>query len=262
MLALCSVFIVTVISGLVAVTGGNGLILMPSLLIMDYDIKEVMVLIRVSAVVFVMFNLFALINSKQIPKFDKRDLVITVISCTSVLFSILLLSRLDNTSLMFIISIILIGLFILVLFKPKGNNLTWLFMCTLPIFAGVCGSAVGGAGLIISILYTLLGSSHIEAVQKRIIPSLIIQILSFTIFMSQGINVSTSLLITVVVATAISGYLNMKIFMNLSPKNSKILFYASFIFSIANLLEDAIENMMGTKDLDVMNLLHTFMGMI
>ena len=47
------------------VTGGNGLILMSSLLMMNYDIKEVMVLIRVSAVVFVLlFNLFALINGK------------------------------------------------------------------------------------------------------------------------------------------------------------------------------------------------------
>lgn len=256
MLALFGVFIVTIISGLVAVTGGNGLILMPSLLMMNYDIKEVMVLIRVSAVVFVLFNLFALISGKQIPKFDKRDLTITVTSCLSVILSIFLLSKLDNTSLMFIISIILIGLFLLVMFKPKGSYLAGFFMCTLPIFAGICGSAVGGAGLIISILYTLLGSTHVEAVQKRIIPSLIIQILSFVTFLSQGINVSTSLLITVIIATAISGYLNMKIFLNLSPKNGKILFYASFIFSIGNLLEDAFENILEAKGLDWINIVH------
>jgi uncharacterized membrane protein YfcA len=256
MLALFAVFVVTVISGLVAVTGGNGLILMPSLLMMNYDIKEVMVLIRVSAVVFVLFNLLALINGKQIPKFDKRDLTITIISCLSVLLSILLLTKLDNTSLMFIISIILIGLFLLVLFKPKGSYLTVCFVCTLPIFAGICGSAVGGAGLIISILYTLLGSSHIEAVQKRIIPSLIIQVLSFVTFMSQGINVSINLLIVVIIATAISGYLNMKIFLKLTPKNGKRLFYASFIFSIANLLEDAFENILEAKGLDWVNLVH------
>lgn len=262
MIALLGVFTVTVISGLVAVTGGNGLILMPSLLMMNYDIKEVMVLVRVGAVVFVTFNLFALISNKRIPKFDRRDFSITAVSCISVLCSILLLSRLDNTSLMFLISVILIGLFFLVLFKPKGNNLAWLFMCTLPIFAGVCGSAVGGAGLIISILYTLLGSSPVDAVQKRIIPSLIIQILSFAIFMNQGINVPTNLLIIVVIATAISGYLNMKIFLNLSPRNSKILFYASFIFSIANLLEDAIENILDAKGLDWMNLVHIIKNIV
>lgn len=258
MIALCSVFIVTVLSGLVAVTGGNGLILMPSLLILNYDIKEVMVLIRISAVVFVMFNLFALINGKQIPKFDKKDLLITILSCVSVLISILLLSKLDNTNLMFLISIILISLFLLIIFKPKSTSLAGFFICVLPIFAGICGSAVGGAGLIISILYTLLGSSHIEAVQKRIIPSLIIQILSFAIFMSQGIKVPITLLITVVIATAISGYLNMKIFLNLSPRNSKILFYASFIFSIANLLEDAVENILESKGMDWINLVHLF----
>ncbi len=256
MIALCAVFIVTVLSGLVAVTGGNGLILMPSLLILNYDIKEVMVLVRISAVVFVLFNLFALINGRQIPKFDKRDFTITIASCVSVLLSILFLSKLDNTSLMFLISVILIGLFFLILFKPKGTYLSGFFMCALPIFAGICGSAVGGAGLIISILYTLLGSSHVEAVQKRIIPSLIIQILSFATFMGQGINVSVNLLIIVIIATAISGYLNMKIFLNLSPKNSKRLFYASFIFSIANLLEDAIENIMDARGFDWINLIH------
>ena len=46
MIALCGVFIVTVLSGLVAVTGGNGLILMPSLLIMNYNVREVMVLVQ------------------------------------------------------------------------------------------------------------------------------------------------------------------------------------------------------------------------
>jgi len=37
----------------VAVTGGNGLILMPSLLMMNYDLKQIMVLVRVAAAVFV-----------------------------------------------------------------------------------------------------------------------------------------------------------------------------------------------------------------
>ena len=254
-MALVIVFILTVVSGLVAVTGGNGLILMPALLMMDFDIKQILVLVRVSAVVFVAFNLLALVRSKNSISFKKTDLFITLVSCVTVLLSITFLNKLDNTSLMFIISVILIGLFLLVVFKPKGNKLYWVFILLLPIFAGICGSAVGGAGLIISILYTLLGASPVEAVQKRIIPSLIIQILSFVVLFSQGIKVDTSLMCIVIIATAISGYLNMRIFMKLSPRNGKILFYASFIFSIANLLEDAVENILVAKGMDWMNLL-------
>ena len=254
MFILIAVFIVTVISGLVAVTGGNGLILMPTLLMMNFDIKEIMVLIRVSAVVFVLFNLFAIIKDRKVPSFGKKDLFITTISCLSVLSSIAILSKLDNTTLMFAISIILIGLFLLVIFKPQNKIFNQILIVVLPIFSGICGSAVGGAGLIISILYTLLGAEPVEAVQKRIIPSLIIQIISFIAFLHQGINVDMTLLLTVIIATAIAGYLNMKIFMKLSPKNGKILFYASFCFSLFNLIEDALENLLHGIGMDWENL--------
>ncbi len=236
------VFILTLISGLIAVTGGNGLILMPALLLLDFNIKEVMVLIRISAVVFVTFNLFAMLNEQKMPTWNRKDLLITLVSSLSVVISIVLLNKLNDTLLMLIISIILLGLLLLVVFRPKSNHYSKLFILVLPIFAGVCGGTIGGAGLIISILYTFLGSDHKEAVQRRVVPSLIIQIISFLAFMSQGVHIKTDLLITVAVATAIAGFLNMKIFMKLSPRSGKILFYFGFAFSITNLLEKALNN--------------------
>ncbi len=244
------VFILTVASGLVAVTGGNGLILMPALLMLDFDIKQILVLVRVSAVVFVAFNLLAMIRTKNVVSFRRQDLFITLISCATVLLSITFLNKLDSTVLMFIISIMLIILFLLVILKPKTNSFSWIFILFLPIFAGICGSAVGGAGLIISVLYTLLGASPVQAVQKRVIPSLIIQIIAFATFVSQGVRVDIRLMLVVIIATAISGYLNMKIFMNLSPRNGKILFYLSFLFSIGNLLEDVVENVLTNMGAD------------
>ena len=59
-------------------------------------------------------------------------------------------------------------------------------------------------------------------------------------------------------ATAIAGYLNIKIFMQLKPKTGKILFYASFLFSMFNLLEDAIENILTAHNMDWLDLIHLF----
>jgi uncharacterized membrane protein YfcA len=255
MVWLLLVFGVTLISGLVSVTGGNGLILMPALLMLNYDIKEIMVVVRVSAVVFVLFNLLAMMREKRTVAFSKRDLIITLTSCLSVVLSVIFLNKLDNTTLMLLISAILIGLLLLVVFKNRLHKFSCGFIIILPVFAGICGSAIGGAGLIISIIYLLLGFDHVSATQKRIIPSLIIQILAFLIFINQGIKINNNLLITVVLATAIAGYLNMKMFLNLSPRKGKILFYASFLFSISNLVEDALENILHSYGMDWGNLL-------
>ncbi len=252
---LTAVFLITLLSGLVAITGGNGLILMPSLLILGFDIKEILILIRTSAVVFVLFNLLALIQDKKVPALNKKDLFITILSSVTVILSSSLLTKLNDTILMLAITTILSGLFLLVIFKPKGKILNQIFIIVLPFFAGICGSAVGGAGLIITILYTLLGASPKESVQKRIIPSLTIQIIAFISLMNQGINVNYPTLCVIIIATAIAGYLNMKIFMMLKPRAVKILFYTSFIFSIFNLIEDAIENILFTHHMDWANLI-------
>lgn len=249
------VFIVTVISGLIAVSGGNGLILMPSLLMLNFDIKEIILIIRISAVVFVLFNLFAMIKAKRVPDFGRQDFSITLISCITILVCIPLLARFNNTNLMLFISLILISLFLLIIFKPSGKRFSKFFIILLPIFAGICGSEVGGAGLIITILYTLLGANHIEAVQKRIIPSLIIQIVACVTLFLQNFNVNYSLMYTVIIATAIAGYLNIRIYLKLSSRNSKLLFYFSFIFSLGNLLEDIAENIMEDYHLEWMDLL-------
>jgi uncharacterized membrane protein YfcA len=249
------VFIVTLLSGIVAVTGGNGLILMPALMILDFNIKEVLILVRTSAVIFVAFNLIALIKDKKMLSFNKKDFFITALSSVTIIFSASLLTKLNDVLLMSIIALILVGLFLLVIFKPRGKILDQFFIIVLPFFAGICGSAVGGAGLIITILYTLLGADPKEAVKKRILPSLIIQIIAFTSLMNQGIKIDYRTLTIVIVATAIAGYLNMKIFMKLTPKAGKILFYASFIFSIFNLLEDAVENILHLKNMDWIDLI-------
>ena len=249
------IFIVTLISGLVAITGGNGLILMPSLLIVGLNIKEILVLVRTSAVVFVVFNLVALIKDRQVPTIGKRDIFITLLASITVILSSSILTKLNDTVLMTIITVILVGLFLLVIFKPRGKVLDQIFIVILPFFAGICGSAVGGAGLIISILYTLLGAEPKEAVQKRILPSLTIQIIAFISLMNQSIKIDSLTFFVIMVATAIAGYLNMKIFMKLSPKLGKILFYASFIFSIFNLIEDAVENILEANSMDWTNLI-------
>lgn len=237
-------FVITLVSGLVSVTGGNGLILMPGLLMANLDIKEVMVLVRVSAVVFVIFNLFAMFRIKEVPSFDRKDFLVTLIACLSVFASVLVLTKLGDTTLMLVIAIILSSLFLFITFKPKKKSFSCIFTLILPIFSGVCGSVVGGAGMILSILYLLLGYDHTQAVKKRIVPSLAIQIVSFVMFMSQDIAVNKELLFAIIIATAISGYLNMKIYMQLSKRTGKIIFYASFIFSIFSLLEDFFENIL------------------
>jgi uncharacterized membrane protein YfcA len=197
-----------------------------------------------------------MIKAKRVPDFGRQDLLITCISSVSILVCIPILAKLNNTSLMFFISLILVGLFLLVIFKPNKNRFSKFFIFFLPIFAGICGSEVGGAGLIITILYTLLGANHIEAVQKRIIPSLIIQIIAFLALFSQATNINYSLMYIVIIATSIAGYLNIKIYLKLSTKNSKLLFYFSFIFSLSNLLEDAIENILEDYHIDWIHLPH------
>lgn len=234
------VFILTTLSGLISVTGGNGIALMPLLLIMHYNLIDILLLVRTSAVVFVLFNFFAVVRSKSVPKTDSRDLLITAISCVSILFSITFMSKLNQPSLMFTIIVMLICLVIFLLFKPKKNKNPWIYILILPIFAGICGSTIGGAGLVISVLYTILGMDVVTACKKRIIPSLIIQIVAFSMFLSKDFSVNYNLLFAVLLASAIAGYLNMKIFMKLSPRSGKILFYGSIIFSILNLLEDII----------------------
>lgn len=252
------IFFITLISGLIAVTGGNGLILMSSLLILGLNIKEILVLVRTSAVIFVIFNLAALIKDKKVPSFSKRDLFITALASITVILSSFLLTKLNDTVLMTIITIILALLFILIILKPRGKILDQMFILILPFFAGICGSAVGGAGLIISVLYTLLGAEPQEAVQKRILPSLIIQIIAFISLINQSFTVDYLLFTTILVATAVSGYLNMKIFMKLSPKTGKILFYASFLFSIFNLIEDSIENILHARNMDWIDVVQLF----
>ena len=94
----------------------------------------------------------------------------------------LLLSKLDNTSLMFIISIILIDYFLLVMFKTKGSYLAG-FLCVHCQYLQESVAALLVVPDLSSVYYThFLGSTHVEAVQKRIIPSLIIQILSLLLF--------------------------------------------------------------------------------
>jgi uncharacterized membrane protein YfcA len=244
------VFIITLASGLIAISGGNGLVLMPSLLMLNFHIKEILVVIRISAVVFVLFNLFAMMKEKEVPiVFNRHDLWITLISCVSILVCVPLLANLNDTSLMLFISFIIIILFFLIICKPSGEKHKKFFSIFLPIFAGICGSEVGGAGLIITVLYTLLGSNHIEATKRRIIPSLIIQIVAFVmLLLMQHVHFNYTLLMIVVIATAISGYLNTKIFFKLSTRSSKILFYFSFIFALSNLLWRAIKDIIWEYD--------------
>ncbi|MBK2026912.1 hypothetical protein IB643_01910 [Allofrancisella guangzhouensis] len=132
----------------------------------------------------------------------------------------------------------------MVIFKTKLERFSTFFIVILPIFSGICCSVIGGAGLIINILYLLLGVDHVTAVQKRLVPSLIVQTFAFLVFLNQGIQINYSLMIVIIIATAISGYLSMRIFLNLNPITSKILFYSSFVFAISNLLKSAIEGIL------------------
>jgi uncharacterized membrane protein YfcA len=242
MIILLCAFAITIISTIISVSGGNGIILMPSLMMLHYDIKEIMYVIRISAIILVLFNLLALLHARKVPKFTSNDFWITVISCLSVYLSIAMLTILNNTYLMVFIAMALAVLFFLVIYKPNAGHFSLLWILILPIFAGICGSMVGGAGLIISILYTLLGADHTMAVQKRIIPSLVIQIFACFAFSTQNFPLNSKLLIIVLVATAIGGYINMKIFLKLSKRTGKAVFYSSFFFSITNLFKNALEH--------------------
>ena len=48
----------------------------------------------------------------------------------------------------------------------------------------------------------------------------------------------------------------MKIFVKLGQKSGKILFYCSFVFSVSNLLEDALENILTSHNMDWIDLAH------
>ena len=61
---LVAVFIITFLCAMVSVSGGSGIILMPSLLLCGYDIKEILFVTRVSAVIFILSNLIAAIHAK------------------------------------------------------------------------------------------------------------------------------------------------------------------------------------------------------
>ncbi|MBK2026919.1 hypothetical protein IB643_01945 [Allofrancisella guangzhouensis] len=86
--SLAIIFFIVLLAGLISVTGGNGLIIMPSLLMFGYDIKEIMLLVRASAVVFVFYNVVGMIADKNKISFKKQDLIITITTCASVLLSI------------------------------------------------------------------------------------------------------------------------------------------------------------------------------
>ncbi|MCC2645788.1 MAG: hypothetical protein K0R94_1566 [Burkholderiales bacterium] len=245
------VFFVTLASGLIAVSGGNGIFLMPSLLILGFNIKDVLIMVRISAVVFVFFSFIATHKEKKVPVFNRQDLYITLVSCASIVICVPLLSKLNDAGLMLFISVILVALFLFIIFKPSGQKHKNFFLVFLPIFAGICGSEVGGAGLIITALYTLTGANHLEAASKRLIPSLIIQILAFFMLLMQNLHFHYILLLVVIIATAISGYLNMKIFFNLSSRKSKMIFYGGFLFALGNLLWHAIKEIL--KDFDHTN---------
>lgn len=255
------VFLIVLLAGLISVTGGNGLIIMPSLLILGYDIKEVLVLVRASAVVFVFFNIIGAVMSRQKVSFDKKDFIITITACTSILISVALLSKLDHIALPFFIALILIGLFFLVIFKDKLSRFSTLFIIVLPIFSGICGSVIGGAGLIISIIYLLLGFDYETTVRKRLIPSLIVQVFAFLVFLNQDIQINYSLMIVIIIATAIAGYLNMRIFFNLSSRAGRILFYGSYSFSISALLENAIGNILNSYGLSWIDFFYTVISL-
>lgn len=250
------VFIASLVSTVLCITGGHGMLLMPSLLLLGYNLKEIIVLIRVSAVVFVLFNLLGVVKLDKIPPFDKRDILIIAIACISVMLSVELLVKLNPAQLTFMITGVLVALFIFVVFKPvKWQYHDTLLNICLPIFAGICGSTIGGAGLIICTLYMLTGCDHVEAVKKRIIPSLIVQIVACLSLFTQKIPVDLGVLMTVLFATAIGGYLSMKLFFSLNELHRKILFYVSFVFSIISLLKDAISKMLLTSGVDLLTII-------
>lgn len=236
------IFVITLLSALIAVSGGHGIILTPSLLLLGYDIKEIIFVTRISAVVFVLFSLIAVIQEKSVPKFDFKDLLITFIACISAVLSVYFLNNLSNSNVMLFVVSVLIILLLLSIFDIVQAKHNWIFLMFLPIFAGICGSTVGGAGLIICLLYKIIGIDHCHAVKKRIIPSFVIQVITCINFLIQITPANNKLLYTVILATAIGGYLNIRLFLKLPDHISKSFFYASTVFAISILIAKAWNN--------------------
>jgi uncharacterized membrane protein YfcA len=232
------IFFAGLITSIIAGSGGNGLLLIPILMLLGFKVSHFIPAIRFCALVFTIGSILTMFfHHKKLYFISKKDLSMLGISMMSAIGTALIMHH----ATMLYVRISLISIFILMLFLTilPPNRLAnvllkqaaWL-RSILAFFAGVCGATVGGAGIVLTQMYMHCdGLTASEAMQKRLWPSMFIQLAACTTFLTAHNFLSDQITWVLVIATIIGSYISMR-FIVINKNIAKIIVLSSIIFGI------------------------------
>ncbi|MFN7095528.1 MAG: hypothetical protein ACK4M7_09205, partial [Burkholderiales bacterium] len=93
------VFIITIIASTIAVSGGNGILLVPILSHLDFDLNEILFCVRICAIFFLIANFMAIRKEPSKMQFEAKDWLFCVVACLSALLSISIIMSLSKLAL-------------------------------------------------------------------------------------------------------------------------------------------------------------------
>ena len=222
------------LSSFIAVSGGNGLIMLPILMGLGFKLSYIIPLLRVTAVVFIITAMISAKMAKKPLKPEKDDYPMIILIAISSIIAATFIHYFSEEFLE-IITFTIVCFFLIAKLNTKlftmiaSNKILQGIIC---IFAGMCAALFGGAGVLITIILLSKGVEATALLSRRLVASLIAQASALSVFIFHGHIKIDENFFAVTIFSAIGIFISTTLSYKIKGRFTPYLLYISIFVSL------------------------------